>query len=67
MVAAMVTNLLYVKDFFKNSGLEVINLSQKLGQFVKVMIHHEFLVKVVTGRRQATISATLLPAPRRLT
>jgi hypothetical protein len=40
------------------------NLSQKLGQFVKVMIHHQFLIKVVTGRRQGTISAAFLPALR---
>ncbi len=43
------------------------NLSQKLGQFVKVMIHHQFLVKVVTGRRQVTVSTTFLPAPRHWT
>jgi hypothetical protein len=65
MGAAMVTKLLYVEDFFENSGLKVIdNLSQKLGQFVRFMIHHQFLVKVVTGRRRATVSATFLPAPR---
>jgi hypothetical protein len=62
----MATKLLYVEDFFKNSGLEVITCLKNLGHFVKViMIHHQFLVKVVTGRRQTTISATFLPAPRR--
>jgi hypothetical protein len=35
-----------------------------LGQSINVMIHHQLLIKVVTGRRQATLSATFLPAPR---
>jgi hypothetical protein len=53
-----------VEDFWEKPQHEEIS-SQKIGQLVEFMIHHKFLVNVVTGRQESAVGATFFPRPGR--
>jgi hypothetical protein len=64
-VVAIATKLLYVEDFWEKPQHEEISSLKKYGQLVEFMIHHQFLIKVVTGRQESAIGATFFPRPGR--